>query len=257
MPPPMRDLAAPQPRSYSVSPARPSRPEVVVKRVQAPVSKASISMRRTAALRATRTLHAPAGMSARRVRGLSLLAALLLAVVVGPLAAASVLPWWSLAVAGAVLMADAAWLRHAAVAERATRRAKSPAHRTRPDVRRTATRTRTSARAATQPAAGPSGRSEPVAAVPVAGAAEVAAPAEPPGGASAVAGVGGSAGAGLSGWAPVPVPPPTYTLKAKAERPEPAPAVVTERAPAQPSSFDGLLDHDELDGVLDRRAAGA
>ena len=61
----------------------------------------------------------------------------------------------------------------------------------------------------------------------------------------------------LSGWAPVPVPPPTYTLKAKAERPEPVAATVAEPT-APPSSFDGLVDEDELDELLDRRrAAGA
>jgi hypothetical protein len=249
-PPPMSDLSVRQPRSYAVSPARPARPEAVVKRSQAPAPKVSISMRRMAALRTTRNLHAPAGMSARRVRGLSLLAALSLALVVGPLAAASVLPWSSFAVAAAVLMADAAWLRHAAVAERATRRGKSSVHRTRPDERPTGVRTRATAGAARQPAARLSVRSEPVAAAPVAGVAEVAAPAAP-------AGAGVVAGAGLSGWDPVPVPPPTYTLKAKAERPEPAPAAVTERGPTRPSSFDGLVDQDELDGVLDRRAAGA
>ena len=67
----------------------------------------------------------------------------------------------------------------------------------------------------------------------------------------------GPAEADLSGWAPVPVPPPTYTLKARAERPEPAPTPAIEPAPAQPSSFDGLVEEDELDGLLDRRAAGA
>ena len=81
---------------------------------------------------------------------------------------------------------------------------------------------------------------------PVVGAAEVA------------GGTASSAEADPSAWAPVPVPPPTYTLKAKAERPEPAPAAVTEPAPAQPSSFGGLVDEGELDGLLDRRrAAGA
>jgi len=54
------------------------------------------------------------------------------------------------------------------------------------------------------------------------------------------------------------VPPPTYTLKARAERPEPVPAAVTEPAATVPSSFDGLVDEGELDGLLDRRrAAGA
>jgi len=236
------DLSVPQPRSYAVSPARPSRPEVVVKRAQTPTSH--VSTRPASAVGATRSSHARAGMWARRVRGLSLLASLSLTVVVPPLVAFSVLPWGSLGVAAAVLMADFAWLRHAAVAERATRRAKASVHRTSAEVRRTAMPAPSTSRPATQPVARRSVQSEPVVEAPVAGVIEVAEPTE-------------SAGVDLSGWAPVAVPPPTYTLKAKAERPEPLPAAVTEPAPAQPSSFEGLVDDDELDGLLDRRASGA
>lgn len=248
IPLPEFDLSAPQPRSYSVSPARPSRPEVVVKRAQSPAPK--VLTPPAAAVRPTRVFRALAGMSARRVRGLSLLASLSLAVVVSPLAAFSVLTWWSVPVAIAVLMADFAWLRHAAVAERATRRVGSSVRPVRAPVRRPAA---TPARAtghpaplpATLTAPRPSVQTEPVAAAPGGGVAEIAEPTESP------------AEADLSGWAPVPVPPPTYTLKAKAERPEPVPAAVTAPAPAQSSSFAGLVDDDELDGLLDRRAAGA
>ena len=238
---PQSDLSAPQPRSYAVSPARPSRPEVVVKRAQSPTP--NVSTRPAFEVRLKRTLHAPARMSARRVRGLSLLASLSLATVVSLVAAFWVLPWWSVAVAVAFVVGDLAWLRHAAVTERATRGANEPVRRAKASAARIVA---TASRSATRPAARLAALAEPKAGAPVVAAAEVA-------GRTA-----SSAEADPSAWAPVPVPPPTYTLKAKAERPEPAPAAVTEPAPAQPSSFGGLVDEGELDGLLDRRrAAGA
>ena len=239
---PELDLSLPQPRSYAVSPARPSRPEVVVNRVQTPTSH--VSTRPPAAVRATRIFHTLAGMSARRVRGLSLLASLSLALAVPPLAGFAVLPWWSVPAALAIVIVDFGWLRHAAVAERSARRATASVRRSRAAVGRTATPARRTASPATQPAVLPSAQSEPTVVTGVTSGAEVAEPTGP-------------AEADLSGWAPVPVPPPTYTLKAKAERPEPAPTPAIEPAPAQPSSFDGLVEEDELDGLLDRRAAGA
>jgi hypothetical protein len=235
---PESDLSAPQPRSYDVSPARPSRSEVVVKRAQSPTP---VTTRPAAAVRSTRVFHALAGMSARRVRGLSLLTSLSLAVVVSVLAAFSVLLWWSIPVAFAVLVADLAWLRRAATAAGAAGRARATARRS------AATPAGSASRSGTRPAARYSARTDPVVAAPVVGAAEspaeVADPAEAP------------AEVDPSGWAPVPVPPPTYTLKAKAERPVHVPAAATESAPAQASSFDGLVDEGELDGLLDRRQA--
>ncbi|MHB8274527.1 MAG: hypothetical protein ACYDC9_07155 [Dermatophilaceae bacterium] len=230
---PESDLSLPQPRSYSVSPARPSRAAVVVKRAQSPTPNAQA--RPGGATRPVRVLDAMTGMSTRRVRGLSLLASLSLAVVVLLLVAFSVLPWWSLLVVVAELVADFAWLRHAAVAQRAARRAAS---RMRPVA--------TPARPASRPAA----PAEPVVAGPAVGAAELAEFAE--------SRAESAAGMDLSGWAPVPVPPPTYTLKAKAERPEPVPVTVSEPVVTQTSSFDGVVDEGELDELLDRRrAAGA
>jgi hypothetical protein len=115
-------------------------------------------------------------------------------------------------------------------------------------------------RAATRGRSHPIARAEPVVADPVIGAAEVAEHAESQAQSQADCQAecqSGSAVADLSGWAPVPVPPPTYTLKAKAERPEPLPATVAEPT-TPPSSFDGLVEEDELDDLLDRRrAAGA
>jgi hypothetical protein len=229
------DLSAPRPRSYAVSPARPSRPEVVVKRAQS--LPPNIPTRPEVAVRPTRFFHVLAGVSARRGRGLSLLASLLLMVVVSPLAVISVLHWWSVLVAVAVLVADVAWLHHVAVSERAIRQAKALARGSAASPARSASRS--------------FAEREPVAATSGVGAAEVAEPNESP------------AGVDPSGWAPVPVPPPTYTLKAKAARPAPEPepepvaAAVTEPAPVQSSSLDGLVDEGELDGLLDRRRTAA
>jgi hypothetical protein len=243
VPLPELDLAVPRPRSYVVSPAGPPRSEVAVKRIQASTSHSVAHP--VPGVTANRGFHAPAGMSARRVRGLSLLVSLLLVVVVSPLAALSILPWWSFLAALAVLIADFASLRRAAVAERAARRAKTAAHRTKAVVRRTATPAPWAARPASQQAAHTSVQHQPVVSAPAANSAEATT--------SALS----QAEPDLTGWAPIPVPPPTYTLKAKAERPAPAPAAVVVPAPAPPSSFDGLVDEDELDGLLDRRAAGA
>lgn len=242
---PQSDLSAPQPRSYAVSPARPSRPEVVVKRAQSPTP--SVSSRPAFEVLLKRTFHAPARMSARRVRGLLLLASLSLAMVASLLAAFSVLPWWSVAVAVVLVGADFAWLRHAAVAERAAGRANGQLHRAKTAAPRSVvTSARSASRSATRPAARPSAQAGRVVGAPAEAEFGVAEPTVSP------------VEADLSGWAPVPVPPPTYTLKAKAERPEPVPAQVTEPAPAQPSSFGALVDEGELDGLLDRRrAAGA
>ena len=238
---PESDLSLPQPRSYSVSPARHSRAEVVVKRAQSPTPIAQT--RPEAPAHSPRVFHAIAGMSARRVRGLSLLASLSLVAVVSLLAAFSVLPWWSVLVVVAVLVVDLAWLRHAAVTERAARRAKS---RMRP--------VSTPARSATRPASRQAAQLEPMVAAPAPVAAGVAELTE----SSAESPAESWAESDLSGWAPVPVPPPTYTLKAKAERPAPVPVAVSQPAATAPSSFDGLVDEGELDGLLDRRrAAGA
>ncbi|MBE3075754.1 MAG: hypothetical protein IMZ75_12570, partial [Actinobacteria bacterium] len=173
VPLPEFDLSMPRPRSYAVSPARPSRPEVVVKRAQSPTpdvsTTPSASTRPAAAVRSTQVFHVPAGVSARRVRGLSLVASLLLTVVVSPLAAFSVLPWWSVLVAVVVLVADVAWLRHVAVSERVAGRAKALARGS---------------------AAEPESESEPESVV-AASATEAAEPTELP------------AEADLSGWAPI------------------------------------------------------
>jgi hypothetical protein len=184
-------------------------------------------------------------------------------VVVLPLAAFSVLSWWSMIAVLSALVVDFVWLRHAAVADRARRQDEGRERPVQARLRPANARVRHAdapVRAATRGRSDPIARAEPVVADPVIGAAEVAEHAESQAQSQADCQAecqSGSAVADLSGWAPVPVPPPTYTLKAKAERPEPLPATVAEPT-TRPSSFDGLVEEDELDDLLDRRrAAGA
>ncbi len=242
-------MSAPSPRSYAVSPARPSRPEVVVKRAQPSVAATSP---RVAAAPAPsgRAFQAPGGLSGRRLRGLSLLASLALLVVATPLALLGAVPGVSVLLAAAVLVLDLAWLRRAAQVERAGRRTTArPARRVREQVAQTARPA-----AATSTADARETRTAPAA--PAAADAQETeddedaedgerpydvqgAQAEAPPVKAAVDTVSGT------GWQPVPVPPPTYTLKAKAPAPVPAPVVVEEPE----------AQMDEL--VQRRRAAGA
>ena len=237
---PELDLSVPRPRSYVISPARPSRPEVVVKRAQSP--RPDVPTGPAAAVRPTRIFHILAGVSARRLRGLSLLASLSLALVVSPLAAFLVLPWWSVLVVVALLMTDVVWLHHVAVSKRAIGRAPAQAPGSAAGPARPAARHADYFEAESQP------ESEPVIEAPGGGAAELAETIESPGQVDP------------SGWAPVPVPPPTYTLKAKAPDPVAGPAAVTESAAAESAdaecwSLDGLVYDCELDELVERRSA--
>jgi hypothetical protein len=236
---PELDLSVPRPRSYVISPARPSRPEVVVKRAQSP--RPDIPTGPTAAVRPTRIFHILAGVSARRLRGLSLLASFSFALVVSPLAAFSVLPWWSVLVVVVLLIADVVWLRHVAASQRATGRAPVPAPGSAAGPARPAARHADYFEAEAESEAESEPESEPVVGAPGGGAAELAEPIE-------------SAGqVDPSGWAPVPVPPPTYTLKAKA--PDPVPVTVSESAAAESWSLEGLVYDCELDELVERRSA--
>jgi hypothetical protein len=192
-------------------------------------------------------------VSARRVRGLSLVASLLLGLVVPPLAALSLLPWWSVLVVVATLMADVISLRRAAVSGRAAGRAQALARRS------AAGHTRSAAGRPTYFDAESESRVELESRVesdieseydaetpydsqaPVAGAREIAQPIGPP------------ADVDPSGWAPVPVPPPTYTLKAKAA--DPVPAQVTDLAEEESWSLDGMVYDCDLDELVQRRSA--
>jgi hypothetical protein len=241
-------MSAPSPRSYAVSPARPSRPEVVVKRAQPSVAATSPYVA-AAPVQSGRAFQAPGGLSGRRLRGLSLLASLALLVVVTPLALLGAVPGVSVLLAVAVLVLDLAWLRRAAHVDRAGRRTTTrPARRVREQDAQTARPA-----AATSTAAARETRTAPAApAAAVARDTEDAEDGERPydvQGAQAEvlpvkAAVDTVSG---TGWQPVPVPPPTYTLKAKAPAPVPVPAPVVVEEPE--------AEMDEL--VQRRRAAGA
>jgi hypothetical protein len=237
------DLSSPRPRSYAISPARPSRPEVVVKRAYSvrPDAPAAPAVAVTdSAVRPTRVFHLLAGVSARRVRGLSLMVSLLLVLVVSPLAAVSVLPWWSVLAVVGTLMVDFTWLRRVAVSERVARRAGAQAGGSAAGSAGPASRRPTYFDDESEPLAGP----EPVVVAQAAGAAEIAEPIESP------------AWVDPSAWSPVPVPPPTYTLKAKAAAPVAAPVVVTEPGTAAEGwSLDGLIYDCDLDELVEGRSA--
>jgi len=287
---PELDLSAPRPRSYAVSPARPSRPEVVVKRAQSP--RPDVPMEPSPVVRPTRLFHFLAGMSARRLRGLSLLAALSLTVLVTLLAAFSVLSGWSVLAVLAVLAADLAWLRHVAVLERAIGEVRDQEDEDQEDSgpARSAAGSSTYFEPEIEEAVSDSAsryESEPVSdSAPVfdseaepprrVGTAldptlvmklpgvvrqpsrqtepswhsEAPEPGEP---AEATEVIESPAQPGLSGWAPVPVPPPTYTLKAKA--PEPVSAEISDPAAGVSWSLEGLVYDCELDELVERRSA--
>ena len=241
-------MSAPSPRSYAVSPARPSRPEVVVKRAQPSVAGTS-PREAVAPMPSGRAFQASGGLSGRRLRGLSLLASLALLVAVTPLALLGAVPGVSVLLAVAVLVLDLAWLRRAAQVDRAGRRTTTrPARHVREQAAPTARPA-----AATSTATARETRTAPAAPAAV-GAQDIedaedderpydvqGAQAEAPPVKAAVDTVSGT------GWQPVPVPPPTYTLKAKAPAPVPAPAPVVVEEPE--------AEMDEL--VQRRRAAGA
>jgi hypothetical protein len=203
-------------------------------------------------VRSTRVFHVLGGVSARRLRGLSLLGSLLIALAVSPLAALSVLPWWSVVVVVAVLMVDLAGLRRAAVSQHAHSRAAerlrgSAAGRAAAaadadaaeDSSRSQPRPGAESRSEVYGDAESEVESEPVAEDPVAAVAEQAeAPAE----------------VDPHGWAPIPVPPPTYTLKAMAPEPVVVP-VATELAASESWSLDGLVYDCDLDELVERRSA--
>jgi len=177
------------------------------------------------------------------------------------LVAFSVLPWWSMLVAVAVLVVDVAGLRHAAVSERSDLRA---AERVRRGVERparaTAGRSAESAarreprseRAAgaeretwSEPEADPERAvaTERVCPAPEVAVAPIPEPVEP------------AVFVDPSAWAPVPVPPPTYTLKARAADPVPIPVVATELGASECWSLDGMVYDCDLEELVERRSA--
>lgn len=265
----MRVLTRPEPRTetapaaaarpYLTSPARQSRPEVVVKRAVVTLPKASAgsepaapSRARPAAVRPTRlfrALGAMTGISARRLRGLTLLVALVAVPTLVGLAAVRVVPWWAAGAAGAVLVLDLAVLRTVARRGRAARRQARDAarmhHRSGPTAASRGATGRTAGDGHGIPAGARTDR--------------------PAHGAPAKASATEVAGADRIGWQPVPVPPPTYTLKAKAE-PATAPAATrpalddldledTQEMPVRVADWDDLVDPEEIGELLERRSA--
>jgi len=182
------------------------------------------------------------GSLGRRLRGLSFLASLALVVVAVPLSAFGVLGWWTVAAALATVVADLAWLRHAARTERARRRAASAG--TRPVTGHS--------RHTPRPAAHATGLRAPGTA-PLAPESGVPTQADPAGRTGLV-----TTATEPGAWQPVPVPPPTYTLKARAAQPQPPSSSPTPVPVPAGSSFGAVVAEGELDGLLDRRrAAGA
>ncbi len=162
----------------------------------------------------------------RKVRGLTVLGSLVATLVIGILAALSILLWWVPLVGVAAVGTSFFWLRSGVQAEIAARGA--PRGR-RPVRRRVA---HPSAAAARAKRAGVAAEDHEV-------------PAAPPGAPEPelieTTSVTAADEARPDGWQPVPVPPPTYTLKAKAERPA-APAEAAVEAPAPSADADGRPD---------------
>lgn len=247
LPLPEANLSTPQPRSYAVSPARPARPQVLVKRAapaeataepQAPVAAPAASSSATA--------------SGHRARGLALLGSLAALLVMVALASFAVVPWISLLAPVAAIAGVLVWMRRSAQAERAARRRATAPQRSqgrkpaqRPATRRTETQSRTRRAAVAEEA-------------PAAWQGADSAEADSPDGAEAEQHVRESfydiqaveresvahqaaqaapAPAAAAAWTPlpavplvdeddipltwdpVPVPRPTYTMKAMAQRP--------------------------------------
>ena len=247
------DLSVTRPRSYAVSPARPSRQEVVVNRAQSSRDTAPPAPATT--VRSTRLFHLLAGVSARRARGLSLLTALSLVLVVSPLAAFSVLSWWTVVVAYALLVADLGWLRRVAVAERASTRVREPGRRSAQGSGHSSAAYSVESGARRESSDRPArhlenaeeneGEGERVGPAPMVAAAVVPEPVVP------------EVEVDPSAWDPVPVPPPTYTLKARAADPEPVPVpvVVPELGASECWSLDGMVYDCELEELVERHSA--
>lgn len=254
-------LSAQHARSYAVSPARPSRPEVTVKRSQ--TLRPEAPARPEAALsdppaRPRRVFRVPVGGWTRRIRGLSLVVTLVLALVVTVLAASLRLPGWSVFVVVGALVADLILLRHVAVSERVAARAagraagREEAHASgsargpgRPDARHTdyfdaESEARVESDIKLQYGAETAYDGE----APVAGGRETSGRIEQ------------TASLDPDGWAPVPVPPPTYTLKAKAVNPVAVPVAAPANELVDPEcwSLDGMVFDCDLDELVERRS---
>ncbi|QNN49745.1 hypothetical protein H9L10_01180 [Phycicoccus endophyticus] len=294
-PVPRTDLSDPAPRSWAVHPARAARPEVVVKRAVLD-DETPARVQRTAAASVSRPpapgrppsvrpVRRPTPAALRRVRGAALLVSLVGLVVVGLLAAFSVLQPWAPVIPAVALLASFAWVRAGVRAERAARLARR--RRAREVARRRAaaapgarSRQRPSARGSAPVGVSESAPERVTSAVPERAASAVPEQAVSPEDVSvATAESAPVAESALLAeepepvreepepvveyvhlvdeddipltWEPVPVPRPTYTMKERADRPEVAPAAVT---PTPAPVETALPVHGDVE---ERRAAGA
>lgn len=128
---PVADLSAPQPRSYAVSPARPARPEILVKRAgRAPeasaapaASSAGGSAPVPASASAPTSTRDLSGLTSRRARGLTLLGSLTALLVTLGLAAFGIVPWLAVLAPVAAVAGALGWVRSGVKAAQAARRA--------------------------------------------------------------------------------------------------------------------------------------
>ena len=249
---PASNLSTPQPRSYSVTPARAARPQVLVKRAE--TSQAEVPTPPEGEVEPSARRIAP--RVARRNRAMIMLGALSTVVVAVPLVALSLLPLPVLLVPLVSVGGAVGWARAAAQAERRSRSALRPAQptRSRPSSPTTAVETvrevgaevESEAAAEAEIATHPvkpelfDVQAEPVgAAVPAAVAPEaVRTPARP---------LVDEDDIPLT-WDPVPVPRPTYTMKSRVTRPAPTSADLVGDADTEYAAYEDIPE---------RRVAGA
>ena len=250
---PAADLSTPAPRSYAVSPAAPSRPQILVKRASAEPSAEPVDVPAQVSVdpRAVRA-------AARRTRAMIMLGALSTVLVAVPLVALSLLPLVTLLVPVASIAVALAWARTTAVAERRARRDTST---DRPVVATSRPVVATS-RPVRRPAAGAEGLAAAADPGPVEGLAPVegavvdelgprtaelydvqaieaaerpvVAPART---ASTARHLVDDDDIPLT-WDPVPVPRPTYTMKSRATRPAPTAADLVGDADTEYAAYD-------------------
>jgi hypothetical protein len=266
---PQATLESPSARSYAVGPARSMRPQVLVKRAdvtssasvmanQAPGARDSAyagpsaqpamsgsAPHGTAPASAGRAVRrnlapVPSGRVSRRIRGLVLLAQLVIFVAVTVLAVVGLVAWWSPLLAVVAIGCAVVWIGEGVRAQRAAARMAHGPTRVRPPMARPAVS------GAAVPASGPAN--------------QVVGDRATEGDAAGYEGVDGESGAAelpygfeapvadvASGerppvapaahlvdeddipltWDPRPVPRPTYTMKARVDRALPPPADVT------------------------------
>ncbi|MBM6402643.1 hypothetical protein JQN72_00075 [Phycicoccus sp. CSK15P-2] len=275
---PSTDLSDPAPRSWSVHPRRPARPQVAMERSVPATAPPTPTVTEPLAPRSAPRPSGP--RPGRRVRAVVLVAKLLTTILVAALTVLGALVWWAPLVSFAGLVLVFTWVRSAVRAEQALRAARRrrmvrrTRHRQEAAPARSARRTAAMRPASATTVGDPAGSEEVVA---MAAATEAATPVERTSEQVEAASEPAEQPAAEQvavepepepvvveyvhlvdeddiplTWDPVPVPRPTYTMKAKAERPTVPPAEVTPTpAPAQAPA--AVHEHD----LAERRVAGA